>query len=516
MNTRQTWTAEHSKKLLWIFLGILGLRAIFALCTGFVDDDAYHWTWTQQLEWSYFDHPGMVAWLEKLSTSVFGDTRLGIRLPFFLCFSLVVYLTWKLVGDLFDQWAATFTCAMILFAPLWGFGGYVASPEPPFMLLWLLGVIVFWNGIREDGKAWSVKKTWLWLGLIMGIGFNTKFPMVLLAPGFGLYLLATPSRRKDLLKPWPWVGVLIAALFLAPIFYWNVKYDWPSFKFQFHDRHTGGGFEPKRWLGFWGMQIGLLSPGVYFSLICALVASVVNFKKSAAWRMIFCLSIPSFLIFYPQPLWADFKPHWMGPAYFILSLGMGGLWSQGWRWGQRQLINPFSRKMLWWCLGFIIPLNLLMYAPIVYPWVPKVARMISPEKEWNPKNDFSNELFGWPEAGQRALELQAEIEKQTGKKPFFAGHRYEMTAQTWKAVGQRTFMLSLTKSHYTVATTPEELQGLMGRDALMIGNDKYEVTPTEFAKFDSCEPHEFKFYRGDELSRIFVIHHCKNFQGILR
>jgi len=505
----------NTKKVLWIFIGILILRAIFALTIGFVDDDAYHWSWTQQLDWSYFDHPGMIAWLEALTTSLFGHNQLGIRLPSFICFSVVVFLTWKFVKDLFDPWAATFTAGMILFAPLWGFGGFVSSPEPPFMLLWVLAAWAFWQGVREDDKQWSVKKTWLWLGVIMGIGFNTKFPMVLLAPGFGLYLLTTPSRRRQLLTPWPWLGIVIATLFLAPVLYWNLKYDWPSFRFQFHDRHTGGGFDPKRWLGFWGMQIGLLSPGIYFSLVLAFIASIQKFRDPR-WRLLFCLSIPSVLIFYPQPLWADFKPHWMGPAYFILAFGMGALWSQGWQWGSKQLIRPFSKKMLWSCVGFLIPMNILIYAPAFYPWVPKLVRAVAPNAKWEPKNDVSNELFGWPEAGQELLKWQNEIEQQTGRRPFVAGHRYEMTAQIWKATMQKTYMLSRTVSHYTVMTPETELQSMYGQDALMIANDKYELNPQEFAKFDSCEEREFKFYRADELSRIFKLYWCKNFQGILK
>lgn len=505
----------NTKKVLWIFIGILILRAIFALSIGFVDDDAYHWSWTQQLDWSYFDHPGMIAWLEYVTTSIFGHNQLGIRLPSFICFSFVVWVTWKIVKDLFDPWAATFTAAMVLFAPLWGFGGFVSSPEPPFMLLWLLATWVFWQGVREDGKQWSVKKTWLWLGVIMGVGFNTKFPMVLIAPGFGLYLLTTPSRRRQLLTPWPWIGIVIATIALAPVIYWNLKYDWPSFKFQFRDRHTGGSFDPKRWLGFFGMQIGLLSPGVYFSIMTAFVASMQKFREPR-WRLLFCLSLPSFLIFYPQPLWADFKPHWMGPAYFILAFGMGGLWSQGWQWGSKRLIKPHSRKMLWSCVGFLIPMNFLIYAPAFDPWVPKVVRAVAPNAKWDPKNDVSNELFGWPEAGQEALKWQSEIERQAGHKPFMAGHRYEMTAQIWKATMQRTYMLSRTVSHYTVTTPEAELQSMYGQDALMIANDKYELDPKEFAKFDSCEEREFKFYRRDELSRIFKLYWCKNFQGILR
>ncbi len=503
----------NQRKFLWIFFGILALRALFALNIGFVDDDAYHWTWTQNLDWSYFDHPGMIAWLEKISTFVFGNNQLGIRLPSFLCFSIVVYLTWKLTADLFDEAAATFAAAIVLFSPLWGFGGFVSSPEPPFMLCWILALTVFWNGIREDAQKWSLKKTWLCLGLIMGLGFNSKFPTVFLAPGMGFYLLSTRARRKDLLQVWPWAGVLISVLCLFPIVYWNLKYDWPSFKFQFHDRHTGRGFDPNRWFGFLGMQMALLSPGVFVSVWLALIASLQQFHQ-ARWRFLFCMSIPSFLIFYPQPLWADFKPHWMGPAYFILVMGVGGLWSQGWKWGQRQLITSHSGKMKWWIAGFLIPMNFLIYAPAIYPWVPKLARIVDPNAKWELKNDVSNELFGWPEAGEEILKWKTEIEQQTGHKVFLAGHRYELTAQTWKATMQKTFMLSRTRSHYTITTPETEYDSLKGQDALFVGNDKYEVDPMEFAHFDSCERREFKFYRSDELSRIFEFHWCKNFQGI--
>lgn len=501
------------KNIVAIFIGILFLRAFFSLTVGYVDDDAYHWTWTRQMDWSYFDHPGMIAWLEWISTGIFGHNRLGIRLPGFICFALVIYLMFQFTKKLFDRPAALFTCGLLLFAPLWGFGGFVASPEPPFILLWVLAMIVFWQGVRPDEERWSLKKTWLTLGLIMGLGFNTKFPMVMIAPGFGLYLLVTKERRKDLLSIWPWVGVLIAAAFLLPVLLWNLKYDWPSFRFQFHERHTGSDFDVNRWLGYLGMQAGLLSPGVFVVIWLSLIVSFQKFLEPR-WRLLCCLSLPSFFIFYPQPLWADFKPHWMGPAYLILAIGAGAIWSLGWKLGGRQLIRPLSRKMFWWVWGFIIPMNFLIYAPMVYPWVPKVARMISPDKPWDIKNDVSNEVFGWPEAGEKALELQERVFQETGRKPFLAGHRYEMTAQIWKATMQKTYMLSRTRSHFTTVTTEAEYDSLKGQDAIMVSNNKYELDPMEFAAFDSCTKEEFRYFRADELARIFYLHWCKNFQGI--
>lgn len=496
-------------------IGIFFLRSLFILCTGFVDDDSYHWSWTQQMDWSFFDHPGMIAWLEWVTTGIFGNTRLGVRLPSFICYILINYISWKFVKDLFGEWAAVFAVLMILFVPLWGFGGFVAAPEAPFMALWLLAIWVFWQGVREDSSQWSIKKTWLLLGLIMGLGFNTKFPIVLLAPGFGLYLLLSPKSRNQLLTPWPWIGILISMLFLAPVIFWNLKYDWPSFKFQFRDRHSGGGFELKRWIGYIGTQAGLLSPGVYVGVLLSFVSSAFRLKDPR-WRLIFCIALPGFLVFYPQPLWADYKPHWMGPFYFILVFGLSAIWSQGLQLFGKQLVQPFSKKLKWTVAGFLIPMNLLIYAPLPYPWVPKVFRAIAPDKTWVLKNDPSNELFGWDAAGKLANEWQNEIEQQTGCKPFMAGHRYEMTGQIWMATQQRTYMLSRTVSHYTVATSAAELQSIFGKDAIMIANDKYELNPQEFAKFDSCEVKELPIYRFDELAREFKIYWCKNFQGILK
>jgi dolichol-phosphate mannosyltransferase len=93
------WIEKNISK---IFLSIIFLRIIFALGIGYVDDDAYHWTWTRNLDWSYFDHPGMIAWLEWISMGLFGDNRFGICLSSFLCFISVVYLMYQFSCEFFD------------------------------------------------------------------------------------------------------------------------------------------------------------------------------------------------------------------------------------------------------------------------------------------------------------------------------------------------------------------------------------------------------------------------------
>ncbi len=507
---------SKTQQYFFVFILIIFFRGIFSLTVGLIDDEAYHWSWSRDLMLSYFDHPGLIAWLNYLSVSVFGDTLLGVRLPSFLCYMATVIMSYFLGKDLFDEKAGAFTALILLFSPFWGFGGYVASPEPPFMLCWILSAWIFWQGVRPDEQRWSLKKTWICLGIIMGLGLNAKFITALLAPGFGIYLLSTRFHRKDLLKLWPWMGVLIATILCLPIFIWNIQFDWPGFKYQFHDRHSGETFSSIRWLGWWGAQWALMTPLLYPMLALAFYVALRRLKQ-APWRFIFCLSLPSLLIFYPQPFFADYKPHWSGAAYLILCLGAGALWSQGLERRHQILIRPGSPRLKWSFIILFSFLNILIYSPFIYPFWPKVYRILNPNSEWSVRYDLSNEFHGWNELGEFVNRRQREIHAANGKKPFIGALRYETTAQTYWGTKQKTYMLSFTRSHYTVAHQHlNEWQQLYGLDALVITTEKYPTNPKEWARFDSCQPEELKTYRHNELSRIFTIWQCSNFQGIVK
>lgn len=500
----------------FLFFVILSLifRVVFSLTVGLIDDEAYHWSWTQTLQLSYFDHPAMIAWLEALSTNVFGNTLVGVRLPSFLLYLGVLYFSWRLAREIFNETAAQVVVALILWTPLWGFGGYVASPETPFMFFWILSCWIFWQYVREDQLAWSAKKTWIFLGITMGLGLNSKFITALLAPGFGLYLLANKTKQKDLLTRWPWVGFLIATLICLPIFIWNHQQDWPGFKYQFHDRHTGESFSLARWGGWWAAQWLFLTPVVYFMLILTFLKSYFA-RNENNWRYLFFLSLPAIAVFYPQPLFADYKPHWPGAMHLILSLGVGAVWSEGFNWNYKQIVKPRSRKVFWGTSAVLIFLNFIIYAPFLSPWMPKVFHAISPTAQWKTTYDLSNEFHGWTELGQRLLQKQREIHGETGRPPFLAALRYETTAQAWWGAKEPVYMLNTPRSHYTIRQESQKiLEGFKGMDAVVVTTEKYSANPTDYANFSECLPEELKTYRDGVLSRIFTLWWCKNFQSI--
>ena len=494
------------KTFLFLIVVTFLIRIIFTSSVGLIDDEAYHWSWTQDLMMSYFDHPGLIAWLEKLSTDLLGDTLWGVRLPSFLCYTLALYFFYRLAVDLFNRQVARIATLLFLWSPFYGFGGYVASPEAPFILFWVLGSWVFWQGIRPDGLRWTVKKTWIFLGLIMGLGLNSKFIMALLAPAMGFYLIST-SHRKVLLTKWPWIGVLIATVICLPIFIWNHEFNWPGFYYQFYDRHTGRSFSIDRWLIWLSAQLVFYTPVVFGLFILTLRHSWKSWKQ-AKYRFLFCMAFPSLLIFYPQPLWADYKPHWPGAAHLFLLIGASAIYFES---------TKYKKWLLVGILAFYIPLNLITYTPFMGPWMPHVYHFLGFNKPWNSKWDLSNEFYGWKELGQKVNEMQKNYHRDSGMKPFIAALRYETTAQTFWGTGQKILMLSPVKSHYTVVQKKRQtLLGYRGLPTLIVTTEKYPAQPENYGIWDSCTSEEFKTYRGSYISRTFTIWTCRNFQGLHR
>ncbi|HLY49858.1 MAG TPA: glycosyltransferase family 39 protein, partial [Solirubrobacteraceae bacterium] len=78
--------------------------------------------------------------------------------------------------------------------------------------------------VRRDPRQW------LLLGLIAGVGLEAKYTIGFLVAAFAAALVLGGERRQ-LASAWPWLGLAIAALLLAPNLVWQVQHGWPSASF---------------------------------------------------------------------------------------------------------------------------------------------------------------------------------------------------------------------------------------------------------------------------------------------
>ena len=84
------------------------------------------------------------------------------------------------------------------------------------------------------GLAWVLvrleqtedERWWLAFGAIAGFSLNTKYLIAFYLAALAIALLVTP-RRKSLLRPWVYLGALLALVLVLPNVLWQQAHGWP-------------------------------------------------------------------------------------------------------------------------------------------------------------------------------------------------------------------------------------------------------------------------------------------------
>lgn len=225
---RWGWAAAVSAVLLIV-------RVWAATRLDLLADEAYYWTWAQELAAGYFDHPPGVAWSIAGSTALFGDLPWAVRLPGILMHSVALG---ALVGHLGPRQPLLLLLLTpgVLLAPI------LATPDAGFLGLGVLALVA------------HQRERPLLAGTLAGLAVLFKLPAVALLPAFLL------ARRQDW---WDWAAPGMALLITLPMWIWNAQHGWPTLGFQ--AEHGLGGEGP--WgpaildgLGFIGGQLIWLGP----------------------------------------------------------------------------------------------------------------------------------------------------------------------------------------------------------------------------------------------------------------
>jgi 4-amino-4-deoxy-L-arabinose transferase-like glycosyltransferase len=152
-------------RAVWLILGLgLFMRGLVAalLPPGF--DEAYYYLYTRHLDWSYFDHPPLVAWTTGLGPALTGQvSAFSIRLGSLLLYSGSSLLLYYTGARLFSDRAGLISLAAISIAPiLWIGFGVLTLPDSPLVFftaatLWVASSGVFSGsfGAGEIGSLWG-------------------------------------------------------------------------------------------------------------------------------------------------------------------------------------------------------------------------------------------------------------------------------------------------------------------------------------------------------------------------
>jgi hypothetical protein len=190
-----------------------------------VQDEAYYIEWSKALDWGYFDHPPLIAWVNATSrlwpSSVLMG-RLGAMMVAALAFPFLVGLFRKA-----GLTQPTGLLVALLYANLNVYvftAGLLTTPDAVQLTMWCIALHEAAAALAKD------RRRWVTAGLAAGVGLLGKYTMVLIGPVF-LWGIVRGDPRA-LRTPWPYVGVLAAILGFAPHLAWNAQHEWVTMRMQ--------------------------------------------------------------------------------------------------------------------------------------------------------------------------------------------------------------------------------------------------------------------------------------------
>ncbi|MCZ4271445.1 ArnT family glycosyltransferase [Maritalea porphyrae] len=314
--------------VIWLIVATTIYRLWGAWAIDLVIGEAYYLSSARQLHLSYFDQPPVFLWVIWLTKTLTGsEAPIILRLPFVLMFSGATWMFYRIGARFHSERAGLFTAIIANIPILFTLSiGSWMQPEAPLTLLWLVAVWLLMDIFFGPYKR-SPIKSWLLVGLVLGLTFMTKYHAVFLVYGAGLFALFNKDARKWILHPGPYLAFVVAAIISLPVLIWNLQNDMASFAFQ-GGRALGDQFRPEWLLRMIGGQLIYMTP--WIALPALWVGAKSLFKGPTAVYPLETQSGMSFffvmlahgpiLFFTAVAAWSDtqFHFHWQAPGYMML------------------------------------------------------------------------------------------------------------------------------------------------------------------------------------------------------
>jgi hypothetical protein len=399
-----------------ILLGLLTfvLHLIANNHYGVFSDELYFIVCGQHPAWGYVDQPPLVPLIAATSHTLFGMALLPLRLLPALAMAATVALTVDLSGQLggnrFAQWLSGLA---VMLGSVYLVDGLLLTTDFLQPLTWL-------------GCSWCVirlilsrdERWWLGVGAIAGISLTSKYLILFYLAALAIGVLATPMRRS-LLRPWFYVGALVALVCVTPSLAWQASHGWPFIELGRNAvSHKNAVLSP---LGFLAQQILFVGPLAAPIWIAGLWFWSV--KPPLPEFRIFPIAYAAMIVLFYL---LHGKAYYLAPIYPVLLAG-GAVAIENW------LKNPVWRGL---AIGAVASTGVVL-APLALPLLPPdqyggYARMLgirgsAATTEKGAQSSLPLHLagmFGWREMAEKIAEIYRALPPDQRARAVFYGRDY--------------------------------------------------------------------------------------------
>lgn len=305
----------NTKNFFWLFLFLItALRLRVASQFGLTVDEAHYVLYGKLLDWSYFDHPPLVGWVQGIFQLLPLDHLIKARLAAIL----ISVLTSKLIFDYLitkdiSEKNSLYAVIALNLTPMFNTMSVALLPDTLLMPLTLL-IITSTEKILNESSL----KDWTLMGLWLGLAGLSKYTAVLYI--FSLVLIFIfKNKFKELLKVNIWAGVIIALALISPVIYWNLGNNWISFQYQGDHVFTFDSSIIKNWGASFVMQIISWGIGPFLISLLVFLKMLKNIRHETRY-FVTLIFLSVFLLFFVYiAMSSPLLPHWM-LIYFILAV----------------------------------------------------------------------------------------------------------------------------------------------------------------------------------------------------
>ena len=300
---------KAEKQIFFLILFFTLIRLIVAPLFGLGVDEAHYALYGQFPALSYVDHPPLVGWVHTVFIRLFGTNEFLVRLPAILIFAAVSYCCYLFMLRI-TQSARLALISVFAMNCSFMLNALALMLLPDSFLLLLVFLLIF---VAEQLERQKRPLDFIFLGLILGVMGLAKYTAILLVPPLILFFLM--RKRFDILfSPYMFLAAAMALLIVSPVFYWNMQYDWISFKYQ--GGHVFGTLATsvKSFFESLGAQFGAYSP---FLFLVAFYGFFKVWRRQEAYLRLAVLFGATLMIFFMvTSLYERTLPHW--PSVFYL------------------------------------------------------------------------------------------------------------------------------------------------------------------------------------------------------
>ncbi len=505
---------RNRKKIITFIIFASLLRFLIAGSLELGNDEAYYQLYARYLQWSYFDHPPMVAWLIRLSTvNLYFDQEIFIRAGAVICAAIGTWLAYLIGSHIRNEntgWFFALLYSTSFYSSI--IAGVFILPDSPLVVFWLASIYCMLQILKLKEPGSLQGRYFIFLGITVGLCIMSKLHGIFLWFGFGAYILF--HRRHVLKNPFLWLSVLITVAIISPIYFWNVSnrlitYNYHQERLNFFGRSPDPSHLFQQVFG----SVFYSNPINFMLFIGTAIALTGKGKQSfpVVFPLFLWLSLPLIGILFWTSLFNETLPHWSGPAWLSWMI-LTACWLDGMK--REKTIRWIRASGGVMILVIVISVMSIRYLPVYVG---------SNQPGHAGKGDIMLDLSGWKKFAYEFDSLyRSDLQYGRMKKNpliisdywFPAGHLDHYYAIPF----HRNLMVfgPLNNIHHFAWVNAKRPKPVKGQDAYFIYLSNYYGPPADILKKKFVLVEDSVLipqYRSGIMVREFVVYRMHGFQG---